>query len=44
MYEGNTLEFVAYKISKTKLTICFGLLLVAVSGQGKFVNLILNKI
>jgi len=44
MHEGYTLEFLAYKINKTKLTLCFGLLLVAVSGQGKFVNLIFNKI
>ena len=35
MCEGNALEFLAYKINKTKLTVCFGLLLV---------NLILNKI
>ena len=40
MYEGNALEFLAYKINKMKLTVCFGLyLLVAVSGQGKFVTL-----
>ena len=36
VYEGNALEFLAYKINKTKLTVRFGLPLVAVSGQGKF--------